>query len=72
MNDDPILKFLAIVTFSVTATIAGCSGAINYQDNAAMVEMVSKGADPQDARCAVKGATNQGECVIRATIKREK
>ena len=52
----------------IIATFSGCKMTTNYQDNSAMVEMVSKGADPLDARCAVM--TTEGSlCAIRAATK---
>ncbi len=67
-DDTKIFKIMAIATCTLIATMGGCSAATNYQDNTAMVAMVSHGADPIDARCAIKGAEINA-CVVRAATK---
>lgn len=64
-----VWKIVMVAICTVVALIGGCTGTINYQDNTAMVDMVSHGADPQDARCAIKATDNTGNCSIRAATK---
>lgn len=68
-EDVRVWKIVMVAIGTVVALIGGCSGMINYQDNTAMADMISKGADPQDARCAVKGEQPPGVCAIRAATK---
>ena len=68
-EDVMVWKIVMAAICTVVALFGGCTGTINYQDNAAMVEMVAKGADPQDARCAIKGEQQSGSCAIRAASK---
>ena len=68
-EDVMVWKIVMVAICTAVALIGGCNGTINYQDNAAMVEMVANGADPQDARCAVKGEQQSATCGIRAATK---
>ncbi len=69
MSDNAFWTTMAVLFFSIVASIGGCSSVQNYQDNSAMVEMVIKGADPIDAKCAIKGNTSETVCAIRAATK---
>lgn len=68
MEETKIWKIVMTAICVFTALIGGCNGTINYQDNTAMENMVKNGADPQDARCAIKGQ-GTAECAIRAATK---
>ena len=61
-------KIIGTTVCLLSIVIASCSNAVNCKDNEAMVEMVAKGADPLDARCAIKN-TEGAVCSVRAAIK---
>lgn len=67
-EDNKFWKIITTAICFVIVSIGGCNAAINHQDNSAMVEMVSQGADPLDARCAIKSSAST-ECGIRAATK---
>lgn len=71
MRDDNDVRVWKIVATSVCVLIVsmgGCGSIINIQDNNAMIKMVADGADPLDAKCAVKGYGTL-PCLIRAATK---
>lgn len=68
MENIKILKIVLIACCFVIATFAGCTCALSYQTRTAMVEMVSNGADPLAARCAVSGL-EYSACSILAAGK---
>ena len=70
MEETKVWKIVMVAICIVIATMGGCQGTINYQDNTAMVDMVNKGADPLDARCAIKSSDNS-MCAIRAASKKQ-
>ena len=67
-EDNTWLKVIALIVCVFILSTTGCNVGINYDNNRAMELMVTKGADPMDARCAVKGLVNT-VCAIRATTK---
>ena len=67
-EETKVWKIVIIGFCTFVATIGGCNATTNHQDNTAMVEMVSRGADPIDARCAVKDSSIN-VFVIRAATK---
>lgn len=68
-NEVRLWTIVSVTVCIFTATVAGCNGVINYHDDMSMVDMVAKGVDPQDARCAIKGSSERSECAIRAATK---
>lgn len=45
---------------------AGCQSIQNWQDDLSMTKMVEHGANPLQARCAIKGSVNN-ECIVLAS-----
>ena len=69
MEEETRIWKIVMVSICVLVTImAGCQGTINHQDNTAMVDMVAKGTDPLDARCAIKSSDGV-MCGIRGATK---
>ena len=69
MSEDTIFtKIITAGVVTVIASFSSCTAYTNYDDNIAMTKMVEKGADPIDARCAVKGNSTT-TCGIRAASK---
>lgn len=67
------------VVISITVTVIGfcaicffmksCNTQNNESDNLAMVKMVSEGADPIAAHCAIKGSAEVKECAVYIALK---
>lgn len=54
----------------VLLSIGSCTSMVNYTDDTATVELVSKGASVLEARCAIRGSSGTGsECAILAARK---
>jgi hypothetical protein len=66
-EETKVWKIVMAAICTVIATIAGCDATNTYNNTRAIAEIVERGADPIDARCAVYGGGN--ECVVRATRK---
>lgn len=63
--EDLFWKIMVYGILGFTSIIASCSSIQNYQDNASIVEMVAKGADPIRAACAVRsGEERNRQCLI--------
>jgi len=60
-------KIIAISCCFVIATFSSCTAYISHDDNVAISEMVKNGANPIEAKCAVKENTTL--CVIVASKK---
>lgn len=60
-----VTSICMIALCAAIATIAGCSGYENHDDNMAMTLMVKSGSSPIEARCAVKSMTTS--CSIIAS-----
>jgi hypothetical protein len=52
------------------ALLCGVGAYNNNKDNAAMLEMINKGAHPIEARCVVKPRQNDVECVLYTATKK--
>lgn len=61
-----LYKIVSIAFCFCIACFSSCTAVVNYTDASVMLDMVNKGANPLDAKCAIKGASAQGECIIRA------
>jgi len=67
---EKITAILAISAMAIILTLATCDVVVSANDNKAMTEMVQSGADPVDARCAIRGSYNSSPvCAIRAATK---
>lgn len=77
MNSDYVQawRLMAATICIVASIIAGCLGTENYhnnasaetinkQNNSTIVDLVGKGADPEEARCVVKGSRYETPCVV--------
>ena len=67
-NERFLIKAVTTSIVLIIASFSGCNVAISYDDNKAMRSMVENGADPIDARCAIKGSV-ESYCDIRAASK---
>lgn len=70
MNDSDNLftKILVYGLCFVVLSIGACTTTVNYQDNKAIEKLVSLGANPLDAKCAIRGeAERSTACTVRAT-----
>lgn len=66
MNEENMMwKFVMVAICAVVALIGGCNATVNYQDNTAMTAMVTNGANPLDALCAVKPGSAGNNYILR-------
>ena len=64
------IRVLIVAVATVFVSICGSCSFQSANDNATLVEMASKGANPLDAKCAVKGGNSETAiCAIRATVR---
>lgn len=66
MNDNLVTICVALVCIVLAASPVACS----MNDNYAVTEMVRSGANPMDAKCAVKALGSPDPfCILRAAGK---
>lgn len=70
ISDDVRMARVAATAFlGVVLSIGGCAATNNYTDNAAIVAMVEKGADPIAAKCAIRPSDTAPVCALVAARK---
>lgn len=60
-----VWRAVAIAVVSIVAVIAGCIA----HNTAAIKDMVTNGANPIDAMCAINGTSTTPQCMVRALGK---
>ena len=66
-EETKVWKIVMAAICTAIATIAGCDATNTYTKTRAVAEIVERGADPIDARCAVFNGGNM--CTVRAARK---
>jgi hypothetical protein len=65
-------KVIAISVLGFVGLVGGCNITTNAQDNQAVIDLVQKGVNPLDAKCAIRTEASASFCVILAAKKTNK